>query len=341
MAALSSEPSRPRSSSEPSRRRNNSDWEALDAEDLTHVSEEPLAGKLVLVVWLKGAAHLDPQLSRDWSGKADPYAILHLGKLEQRQRSTHCAQTLNPAWHPSEKFQFLIESDDLGALYVQMMDWDWGSTDDELGECVLNLRDVELHEERASKVLQVRHPETNEPISEVFIEVKLTHAEVALSEQEQMIIERQRSYQPSKYIAGLLPTDPSPFAKLGDENINGKTIEDVVAQLEEPDDETIRPWHISGGHDVSGGWRYAPPLHGDFKSHHWLEKPAFGTAVRKRIHQRVIRRKAKDMTMAQGEAVPGGTEATSAAAAEEAQPEPAAQEQEQQPSEQQEGESLE
>ena len=152
-------------------------------------TDPKLKGKLILAVWLKSLANVDPELAKDWSGSADCFVSFHLHAKttdKQRQRSSQVWRSLDPSW-PDEMFLFVVDEGDRNKakLFMECYDKDLFHTDDSLGHAVMLLRDLCPHEERKPRTIDVCHPETNVAISTLFIDVWLASADIVLSTVEQ------------------------------------------------------------------------------------------------------------------------------------------------------------
>ncbi|KAJ3439521.1 wd40 repeat [Anaeramoeba flamelloides] len=77
---------------------------------------------------------------RDVSGKSDPYVMLSIGK-EQQYKSRIIKQNLNPVWN--EIYVFGLKNLNT-KVKLECWDWDRLSSDDEMGDKIINLSNEEL-----------------------------------------------------------------------------------------------------------------------------------------------------------------------------------------------------
>ena len=102
--------------------------------------------------------------SMDYNGLSDPYIVLKLG--EEEKKSTIKRKTLHPVWDPPEKFDFLLTNPRLEALTVVVMDKDYMSSDDRIGQVSINLYQVYENRRMAQLWSLESHP------GSVFLELE-------------------------------------------------------------------------------------------------------------------------------------------------------------------------
>eukprot|EP01080_Neovahlkampfia_damariscottae_P007316 gene7316-11635_t len=71
----------------------------------------------------------------DLNGKADPFALLKVGKKEFKSKTIK--KTLNPNWNENFEWKLDAHLDEL--LYVSVFDWDMLSSNDLIGRCVVTM----------------------------------------------------------------------------------------------------------------------------------------------------------------------------------------------------------
>lgn len=213
------------------------------------------------------------------SGKSDPYVVFHLG--QQEFRSSKQKKTVDPAWHPAERFEFDVIHVRNEVLKIEVFDEDTWNRDDLLGSIAVPVSRFEDHDDKVlTEALALDVPDNyasqNNGQASLTIEVCLKLHD---SGEHVLHIWENEKYTP---LSGWHPCDTDDRMQWSthDETRTSNSFEDVAPDV--PPHHEAKGWGYSTKRGDDQGWEYASTWSGP-----WSASSGTLTFVRRRQWENV------------------------------------------------------